>query len=430
MKTTKKLLVLCLVLIMGIVAFMPSTFSWYNHSGTLTGRAMNYIRTNLPVSAGVVESYDTRKYRMKSDNEVYYDDKGNKEYDGTVNSNADRTVSAGHSQYYGTTLINKSLKPVFVNLYLKNLTNSKNVFVGTTSPSLTDKAFSSSAHLANKNQIRVYVQFQNANNWNTSGAKRYVVCTNKLGRKSCTEITEKINNDNNSVFGTNYTNTYYVDLAENTTEFYFATDGNKSGFDTTNYTTTMAWYRTKTITAVQAETGYVLKNQADDTTWNVMYDTFDVPGGISTMKYYDEVHLNSGQKTYINLKEGVNYTGSSVSYSLDDDSEDLSNTYCTINNNTGMINATSTALPSNSNFTIYTTITSPYGDSIQVETTVKNPAEVAATPIAMNIKVPAQKTEYDANGVPVVTDGKVLVEWYIRNTGGSDCSFDSIYYTK
>ena len=172
MRTTKKLLVLCLLLIMGVAAVMPSTFSWYNHSGTHEGSKMTYERSELPVSAGAL-TVSTKKYRMANSNEVYYDKKGNKEYEGTAISGT-QTIGAGTSQYYGTTFTNTGSAPAYVNLYLNNFTNGNKFLIGTTAPSLTEKGISSTVHLANTNLIRVYFRYEDANNWDASGAKTYV----------------------------------------------------------------------------------------------------------------------------------------------------------------------------------------------------------------------------------------------------------------
>ncbi len=431
MGTTKKLLVLCMVLLMGIVAIMPSTFSWYDHNGEYTGVEMSYVRNDLPVSAGSITA-TTKKYHMQNThpdgnndpNAVYYDIKGNKEYNGGAISGT-QTIAAGTSQYYGTTITNTAASPAYVNLYLQNFKNNNNFFVGTMEPSLRDKGVSPSVHLKNKNSIRVYFQYDQANDWNSGSAKRYVVCTNKSGTTTVTQITSHITQASSGtstyasqtqILGSNITNTYYVDLADDTTSFYFATDGNKSGVDTTTGATTMNWYRTNTITNVQSERGYWLTGKADDTSFCAAYETFEVPGGISVMKYFDKAEINQNQKAYISLTKGIHYTGSSISYSVTSGAS-----YATVNTGSGLITRTGT-----SNSTVTTTIKGSLGDTKTITTAVSTPSTVAAMPLAMNIKVPAAKTE---NGV--TTNGEAHVVWYIRNKAPSTaCTFNSIYYTK
>lgn len=426
MGTTKKLVVLCLVLLMGIAAIMPSTFSWYDHNGSFTGVRMSYEREDLPVSAGTI-STSTRKYYMENEkkpngsvNAVYYDIKGNKEYNGGAISGT-QTVAANTSQYYGTTITNTANSPAYVNLYLQNFKNNNNFYVGTMEPSLRDKGVSPSVHLKNKNSIRVYFQFGNANDWNANGAKKYVVCTNKSGNTTVTQITNHIKQGaaNSSllarqteILGSNITNTYYVDLADDTTSFYFATDANKGGLNTSTGATALNWYRTNTITNVQSERGYWLTGKADDTSFCAAYESFDVPGGISVMKYFDTAEINQGQKAFVSLTKGIHYTGSTISYS--------GSGGLTVNAGSGMITRTGTGSGS-----VTTTITGSLGDTKTITTSVTTPTEVAAMPLAMNIKVPAAKTE---DGV--TTNGEAHVVWYIRNEAASSCTFDSIYYTK
>ncbi len=419
MGTTKKLVVLCMVLLMGIVSVMPSTFSWYNHNGEYTGREMSYEREDLPVSAGNI-SVSTKKYHMQNThpdgngdaNAVYYDIKGNKEYNGGAISGT-QTIAKNTSQYYGTTITNSADSPAYVNLYLQNFKNNNNFFIGTMEPSLRDRGISSSVHLKNKNSIRVYFQFGNANDWNANGAKKYVVCTNKSGTTSVTQITSHITQAGSGtalytkqqeILGSNIANTYYVDLADDTTSFYFATDANKGGINTSTGATSMNWYRTNTITNVQSERGYWLTGKADDTTFCAAYESFEVPGGISVMKYFDKAEINQGQKAFVSLTKGIHYTGSTVSYS--------GSGGLTVNVGSGMISRTGTGVG-----TVTTTITGSLGDTKTVSTAVTTPGTVAAMPLAMNIKVPANES--------------TLVVWYVRNESPSvACTFNSIYYTK
>jgi hypothetical protein len=417
MGTTKKLVVLCLALLMGIMAIMPSTFSWYDHSGSQTGDRMSYEKEDLPVSAGTL-SMTTKKYRMANDNDVYYDIKGNKEFTDTVTSGS---VASSHSQYYGTTITNTADSPAYVNLYLASFNNKNGFYVGTMEPSLRDKGVSPSVHLKNKNSIRVYFQWGSANNWNANGAKTYVVYTTKSGTTGYKQMTSHITagssgsalrSKQEQILGSHITDTYYADLADNTTSFFFATDANASGFNTSTKTTTAKWYRTNTITNVQSERGYYLTGYADDTTFHAQYNTFSVPGGISVMKYFDKAEINQNQKTYVSLTKGIHYTGSSASYSL------RSGSGLTVNSGSGLVNRTGTS-PAN----IQTTITGSLGDTYSYsndttfQTTVTTPGTIAAMPLAMNIKIPPNES--------------TLVVWYIRNGNGSEaCTFSSIYYTK
>ncbi len=416
MKTTKKLIILCLVAVMGIVAVMPSTFSWYDHNGSQTGDRMDYLRKNLPVSAGSV-TMETKRYRMNG-NEVYYDEKGNKEYVGDA-INGSVTVQKGNTQYFGTTFTNTGTAPTYVNLYLSNFTNDPKNFIGTTAPSLTDKGVSSSVHLVNKDIVRVYFQYKTYNgkdikNWKDGTA--YVVYktlgSTEYEKKAITKsIVPRVNTHAYEILSGK--TTYYVDLEPNTTEFYFATDANK-GLDVTKLTT--AWYRTKTIRNIQSGVGYYLTNSTDDTTFNASYSTFDIENGVSLMTGFDKVYMSPGQRAYVNLVKQTNYTGDSATYSM-------SAANISVNSNTGLVTANSSW--NGSGAVITTTITGSLGDTLTYSTIVSKPATLDAATVSMNIEVPGATTEEG-----VTTNGTAEVVWYIRNESNNECRFDSIYYTK
>lgn len=414
MKIRKLPLKILVVLVLAAALLIPSTFSWYNHSDSQTGDSMSYSRQKLPVSAGTV-SMVTKKYRMDG-NKLWYDTKGNKEYakdqQGNVlpDVNSD-SVAASSVQYFGTTITNTGAAPAYVNLYLRNFTNSPTVKIGTLQPSLTHKGLSSSVHLTNKNKIRVYFQCDQANNWNNGSAKKYVVYKTKGGGQTCVEITATTPTqvDNKT--------TYYVDLGDNTTEFFFASDGNASGFDTSTFTPSIPWYRTQTITNVQPETLYKLTGVADDTTFNAQYVTKAVPGGVSVKTYFDTAIINKNQHAYVTLNQGTNYTGASATYAV------TAGNNITVNGNTGYVTTTNYS----GSATITTTIKGSLGDQTTVTTSVSNPSTLAGVPVALNVEVPGKTTNEDNEEV----NGTAEIVWYVDNSATSGgVQFDGIYYTK
>ena len=438
MKKSRILFKVLVVLIIATALLIPSTFSWYNHNGSQIGNKMIYSRNNLPVSAGTI-NVETKKFYMDSEkkqggdvNKVYYDQKGNKEYNGGTITSGEVTKET--TQYYGTTITNSGSAPAYVNLYLENFTNDPNNFIGTLQPSLTHKNLSSSVHLTNKNFIRIYFQWANANNWKDPSAKHYLVYTTKNGTTGNIEI--KDNNTENpdsdkiekgaadsellarqtSILGAdNIENTYYVNLPDDTVEFFFATDGNNSGFNSTNNTVTMPWYRTRTITNVQAETGYYLINSADDTTFNAQYGTFNISGGVSVKTYFNTATINKSQHAYVTLNKGTNYTGASTAYRVS------SGSGITVNGNTGYVTADSGLSSGNDFATVTTTITGSLGDTAKVETKFSNPSKMPSAAVALNVEVPA------ATDVGL---GKTEIVWYIQNKSADSCEFDKVYYTK
>ena len=416
MKTGKILLKIAVVLIIALAMLIPSTFSWYDHNGEQTGNRMGYSRSDLPVSAGNV-SVVTKKYRTEN-NKLWYDTKGNKEYTDTVSGSS--SVAASSVQYYGTTFTNTGSAPAYVNLYLKDLTNSPTVKVGTLQPSLTDKNISSSVHLTYKNMIRVYFQVKSANDWSNSSATTYLVYktkTNSTYQYKTITNSINLNNDTGNILGS--VATKYVDLADDTTEFYFATNGNNNGFNTSDCSVTQPWYRTQTITNVQAETGYYLTGVADDTTFNAQYGTFNIPGGVSVKTYFNNMTINKNQHAYVTLTNGVNFTGNAAAYTLQSGSN------ISLNGNSGYVTAGS-GFGNGSTATIRTTITGSLGDTTYVDTAVSNPSTQAA-PVALNVEIPGTSTNDDGETV----NGTAEIVWYIDNSATSSAvSFNSVYYTK
>ena len=419
---SKRIFVMLLAVILLVVCAIPSVYSWYDHNGELTGNRMGYSRNDLPVSAGTV-SVETKTYRTEN-NKLWYDVKGNKEYGSAVSGGA--SVAASKVQFYGTTFTNTGTAPAYVNLYLRDFTNSPDVQIGTLQPSLTHKGLSSSVHLKNENKVRIYFQFSSANNWNTNGAKRYLVYKTKTGTTQNIEITSHITaaadgtdlkTTQTQILGTNIANTYYVDLPGDATEFYFATDGKNSGFDTTNNTVTQPWYRTNTITNIHAETGYYLTGVADDTTWNAQYNTFNIPGGISVKTYFDTMTINKNQHAYVTLNQGTNMTGASASYAV------TAGSNISVNGNTGYVTTTNYS----GSATITTTINGSLGDSTTVTTAVSNPQNIAGATVALNVEVPGKTVNDDNEEV----NGTAEIVWYIDNSDGTGAvSFNNVYYTK
>lgn len=369
-------------------------------------------------------------------NRVFYDQKGNKEYAKENGVELDPITSdelkaaERKVQYYGTTFTNTSRADAYVNLYLNGFTNDSNVYIGTLQPNLTFKGLSSSVHLANNNKTRIYFQWLNTASWSSENATNYIVYTTKSGDKGWYIIEDHIeeadadenpelNAKQKLILKKNISNTYYVDLPENTVEFFFATNGAiNGGFNTSTYETSDSFFRTKSITNIHPETGYYLTGAVDDTTWNAEYKTFPVSGGISVKSAFDKLTINNGQHAYVSLVSGTNYTGTGASYAI------LDGSGLTVNANTGFVTATDFSVGSTAN--IKTTITGSLGDTMDIVTNVENPSTILAAPVALNVKVPVGTFEGDECTEP----GKAEVVWYIENRGSADIKFDNIYITK
>lgn len=418
---------------------------------------MSYTREDLNVSSGIIEA-STKRYNSEKEhyvalgdstqgdpNKLYYDTKGNKEYSGSAITTD--TVPQETTHFYGTTITNTGKAAAYVNLYLSDLTNNTNNYIGTYQPSLTHKTISSSVHLANYGQTRVYVQWSGANNWSKSGAKHYLVYTTKTGDTSFLWIDDTdnkeeeeymIDNDYDTQNILSGKETFFVDLPVGTTKFYFAVDdGEGNWFNTTTLKPALAWYTTKTITNINAETGYYLTGVADDTTGNAQYSTFKIKGGISVKTYFDTAMINKNQHAYVTLNKDTNYTGVSASYQVaayvdeENNSNNIAvNNNITVNANTGFVTANNSLTQGINIAYIETTITGSLGDTKKVGTFISNPSSVAATPVALNVKIPAGKFEDEEDEDFCTEPGKAEVVWYIQNASSGSVNFTNIYYTK
>ena len=71
MKSTKRLVIVCMVLLIGVFATIPQTFSWFERAAGQTGGVLKYTRNDLPVSNGAV-TVTTDDYAMTG-NEITLD---------------------------------------------------------------------------------------------------------------------------------------------------------------------------------------------------------------------------------------------------------------------------------------------------------------------------------------------------------------------
>ncbi|MBR1731636.1 MAG: Ig-like domain-containing protein [Ruminococcus sp.] len=201
MKTTKKLVVLCLIAVMAIVAVMPSTFSWYAHNGTdhYQGNEIDYVpsRESQFTGDGTTTEYSLGKNitgikyvtvngTPKSSSDYSFDsssgkltfnsapasganiiirynhsiplslkqssgltmttykaDKNGKQDGGAINSFDN--ITAGKTQRYITKIKNNGANPVSLDLEMSNITNDSKVSVGVCSPVINEKSYASRA---------------------------------------------------------------------------------------------------------------------------------------------------------------------------------------------------------------------------------------------------------------------------------------------
>lgn len=404
MKTTKKLLVLCLIAVMGVVAVMPSTFSWFNHSGKQSGDNARYQRDDLPISVGTV-TMETKKLQMDG-NDLHYDSKGQKVETG--NAISTDTVSHKNSggtntytQYYRTKFTNNSSADAYVNFYLKNYTNEPGLYLGTIYPTITEKnqAGQPSATTKAHDEIRVYFQDKAVNGW--ASHDKYVTYTtdgvswqNAPAASGNTAMSEaSIQDDGNT--------TWYYDIPADTKSFYFYTDQQYSKSDD-------GWYRTTEVNTLSPKTGYYIDGSKSGYNHPTMH-SYTNDKYVSVEKYYDTISISSGQRFKLTLPDNW-YSGSSVSFAVGSGSN------ISINTNTDYLYATGNV----SNAKVNTTITGVLGDTLVLNstnaTTVNTPTTLDSVPVIMNFVIPHGETKD--------------VVWYIRNEGAASGSFAGMFFTK
>ncbi|MBQ5398996.1 MAG: hypothetical protein IIU14_06145 [Ruminococcus sp.] len=424
MNTTKKLIVLCFAALMGIMCVMPSTFSWYNHSDYQSGNGMLYSRQELPVSYAAANdiTMTTEVLQMKSDGQnVDFDDKGDLIPTGNITTS--NSINAQNNQYYRTTLTNSGSTDAMLSLYVSNISNQKNLYVGCVAPTITERGFSKygSASRAINGITRVYFQPRTAKDWSTAASINVVATVNgasstvAMSHKYTTEgtqqdVTETITG------GTSYV-TWYADLPAGTTEFYFQ-NGDLNSTSDWSRTSTFYDYRPETIISL---TGYTTD---DDTDHRYAQHTIHSKSKlINVTRYYDKVNIAAGQSVSVALN-AKDYKGmSGVTYSVD--SNHNPSNAISVNENTGSISCNSD-LNSDEYATVKIKIVSSLNDVLEIPVKVTNPVTLDAVPISQNIRVPASHTE---NGETV--NGEVRVEWYIKNKEDTGhATFNGIYFTR
>lgn len=414
MRTTRKLLVLCLAALMTCVAMMPASFSWYAHNESVNGGYMQYSRSALPVSGS---STGTSAFNVST---IAVDKNGEPTHGNTAVSTVNFSSASTNVQYYKTTLNNTGGSgDVYGELDLGNLLNSVDVKAGITSPVINEKGFDISKTPTAYNQIRIYFLPTSAYSafWydgNSSSSTfdmklRYTVGSNT------TDVNMSRKANSNSAFkdgstGVTAPYVYYCDIPSNTNSFFFFnhwysdSDENKD------------WNRTPDITDIVPGTIYRLTGKNIEDSYK-LYDT--VPGTelAGLMKYYSEAKLNQGGYIDISLKdssevtEGANpdFYGNTISYAS-------SNTSVATVTKDGLVTAASSISGNTATANITTTITGLAGDTITCTTKVTVSKYIEQMPIAQNVYVKKGET--------------VDLYWYVLNKSSSTGNIaSSIFWT-
>jgi hypothetical protein len=404
MRTTKKLIVLCLAALMACVSMMPATFSWYAHNEKVVGNYMQYSRSGLPVSGSSSVNVST----------IAVDKDGNK-------TNRDTTVSAVNFadtstkiQYYKTTIDNTSGSgDIYGDLELGRLLNSAAVKAGITSPVINEKGFDVSKTPVTNDTVRIF--FQPTKKWMFWYGERFADANSKvmlryaLGSETKDfEMTQIPDNkvpssykDACSEYSNEKAKIYYYDLPSNVDSFFFYNSRYYDDNDENN-----DYNRTKDIVRIEPGTLYRLTGELEDGGKLKTFDTYFTNNQAACMKYYSEVQLDMGGYIDISLKKtndnnvdnfSPDYYGTGVTYSS-------SNTNVATVNSDGLVTAASNISTDTATANITTTITGACGDTITKTTKVTVSKYIEQMPVAQNILVEKGK--------------KVELYWYVINKSG------------
>lgn len=385
MRTTKKIIVLCLILTLCACAVMP-TFSWYDRTGIQTGGVFGYSNASLPAASFNNDiSLTTFEGTAVGHNVVY----GNK-----VTAPLSGTLEAGKTAYYKTVINNANdNNSAKVNLFLENLTAgtgttlSDKLYVGCTYPVYNKQAYSpkSSEKYSQNNTIRIYFQPRSVDNWKSGNFYifYYDAITSREGKKMtfCKNVT-----------ATDYYDAaFYADIPANAEGFFITRENNEHAggdkriesivFDSQDDSKDITQL-SKTVIGLKAEKNNLYQNH--------LHDLYPVDGVANVKQYKEKIYANVGASNVsVALTKGTDYTGNSVSYSSD-------NTSVATVASDGKLTLLKEGVA-----TITTTIKSVYKDTITVKTEVEVIDPKNQVPVVENVTV-------DANG-------QVEVCWFIKN---------------
>lgn len=406
MKTTKKLAILSLALIMCLSAVTPS-FSWFTHNAEYNGetliskgKGISYRRDDLPVSKGGSGiSAETKAYQMDGE-KIALDANRNKLYKTAAQVND--AVAAGSIQFYRTTFTKTGAGTAYLNLYLNNITNHVDVKVGANYPTVNEQSTGKSEREVVPNPaMRIYFEPRDAKGWNGDSMYLYAKPVGGSYPASGTAMTKADGSTNSTAayFTSNSaTNkkTFFCDLPSTsvTEEFFISKESTLA--DALNF------QRTRSFSSYVPQTVYSLTGYStNDNNLYAACETRIEDGAMSVPYTLKSVTASAGGTVYVSLPRG--YKGCSVEYKMDSSDSD----YYNLQEQSGLLTITNQGTNP-----ITTTVTGTgLGDAVSFKTTVRFNSTTDNIPICRNIKV-AQNEE-------------VIVEWYIRNDTGASVSFNA-----
>ncbi|MGN0489632.1 MAG: Ig-like domain-containing protein [Ruminococcus sp.] len=391
MNKTKKLLILCLAIVLCTCCVVPS-FSWYDHNSknSESVNAIEYTRNTLPVYGYLDEdslSMTTYKGTLASDGEVSYDEE-------TVITDITAEKSADGASYnttcYKSVIKNTSDKDVHVGLYLETAefgSGEDSICFGTSDPiwrRITSASMNTQieAKKTSTGTMRVYYQ---KSVWTED--KFYVVAYS--------------NDYNHTLYPMTIcpsdTTLYYADIPS-TSKYFFVTceedvEPSRSYRRTNEISVSGNSLSPTACKYVYLQEGEMVADSTNSLK-KYMKAFLDNVSGTNIANFVESLYLstetlNDANKGSVALTKGTDYIGSSISFSSNN--EDIA-VVDADGNVTGK--AEGTAI-------ITTTVTGAKGDKSVVQTTVnvQNPSQTV--PLVQNILVPKK--------------GEASVCWYIDN---------------
>ena len=459
MKTTKKLLILCLIAVMAVVAVMPSTFSWYAHSGEVRykGNTIRYFDSSglednasvsqineatrpvtLPLSLKQ-QSGDTATVTMNTYESDAY---------GKITNNTELTtfgvscVSAAengipNTKHYVTKFINTGSEDVYIDFEMTGFSNNTNAFLGVKAPVVTEKNFALRAetHPITNNDIRIYFEHRDKFGWwNTlydEDSPNYYDATEEDKESAsdgwCDMNIQYDSMSQNTDIQTYMLNAPETDDGDDNKEYavcYWDIDASATYlfFFNNYYLWTGSYKPNQTPNYTPAKhTVYYLDGTVDsgndkDKRFCHSYSSFDL---LSVNSYYDKVTMAEGSTAFIGLVRGTDDSDTNYDYTGKDTIKyevvGEGSAYVSVSKE-GLVTAKSRSAGHTAQ--IKTTVWGRYGDSKELFTTVNIPQQISQVPIVQNLKIPADNA-----------DSPVEVHWYVKNTGESPIGFTNVFYT-
>lgn len=412
---SRVVLVIVLTVLLVMLTFVSSTFSWYTRvqsAVTLSGNGLAYnpsvdcydgtgvTHSTMRSSTGLEDSYTTSG--------VYY---------------ASHTLAPGARDYYRTTLTNTTGSDQYVSLYLSGLqttTGTGELCVGVNSPVKSYKNYSvraaaqtaTSATTAATNTMRVYFQPKDDASWQGGN---YNICYT-TGSTALT-LSGSTSNGTYKAFTLSPTaGTFFVDIPSNTNQFFIAVKDFSQSYQHTQFLTCSSIGLTSTQSVVcylenDYSGGY---NEAQARTGTV--------SGANVINRYSGITIRNGNSMPISLKSGTDYIGSVTYTSSNTNVFTVANGKLTAK---GVGTATLTMKTKGKDYSDEQTSnynSQTYSCTVTVTSANTSTFTKDDAPVLQNILVPAA-----SGGI----NGETVVDWFIMNdknaSGNVTFKFSSFY---